>query len=35
MDSKGKILLVEDDKNFGDVLCSYLEMNDYHVVLEG
>ena len=34
MDSKGKILLVEDDKNFGDVLCSYLEMNDYHVVLE-
>lgn len=34
MDTKGKILLVEDDKNFGDVLCSYLEMNDYDVVLE-
>jgi DNA-binding response OmpR family regulator len=34
MDTKGKILLVEDDKNFGDVLCSYLEMNDYGVVLE-
>lgn len=28
-----KILLVEDDVNFGDVLCSYLEMNDYHVTL--
>jgi len=34
MDTKGKILLVEDDKNFGDVLCSYLEMNDYDVILE-
>lgn len=34
MNSKGKILLVEDDKNFGDVLCSYLEMNDYDVILE-
>lgn len=34
MEVKGKILLVEDDKNFGDVLCSYLEMNDYEVVLE-
>jgi len=34
MDTKGKILLVEDDKNFGDVLCSYLEMNDYDVTLE-
>lgn len=33
MDTKGKILLVEDDKNFGDVLCSYLEMNDFEVVL--
>ena len=33
MDTKGKILLVEDDKNFGDVLCSYLEMNDFDVVL--
>jgi two-component system, OmpR family, response regulator len=28
-----KLLLVEDDKNFGDVLKSYLEMNDYDVVL--
>lgn len=34
MESKGKILLVEDDKNFGDVLRSYLEMNDYDVTLE-
>jgi DNA-binding response OmpR family regulator len=30
---KSKILLVEDDRNFGDVLSSYLEMNDYEVVL--
>ncbi len=28
-----KILLVEDDQNFGDVLKSYLEMNDYEVSL--
>lgn len=28
-----KILLVEDDQNFGDVLKSYLEMNDFDVVL--
>lgn len=28
-----KILLVEDDRNFGDVLKSYLEMHDYDVVL--
>ena len=28
-----KILLVEDDQNFGDVLKSYLEMNDYEVHL--
>jgi DNA-binding response OmpR family regulator len=28
-----KILLVEDDQNFGDVLRSYLEMHDYSVVL--
>lgn len=27
------ILLVEDDQNFGDVLRSYLEMNDYDVTL--
>ena len=29
-----KILLVEDDQNFGDVLRSYLEMHDYNVHLE-
>ncbi len=29
-----KILLVEDDQNFGDVLKSYLEMHDYDVILE-
>ena len=29
----GNILLVEDDQNFGDVLRSYLEMNDYDVTL--
>ena len=28
-----RILLVEDDRNFGDVLRSYLEMNDYEVTL--
>ncbi len=28
-----KILLVEDDQNFGDVLRSYLEMHDYGVTL--
>jgi len=28
-----KILLVEDDQNFGDVLRSYLEMHDYEVNL--
>lgn len=28
-----KILLVEDDRNFGDVLRSYLEMHDYEVTL--
>lgn len=33
MTSKTKILLVEDETNFGDVLCSYLEMNDYDVTL--
>ncbi len=31
--SNYKILLVEDDRNFGDVLRSYLEMNDYDVDL--
>jgi DNA-binding response OmpR family regulator len=28
-----KILLVEDDQNFGDVLRSYLEMNDFDITL--
>ena len=27
-----KILLVEDDRNFGDVLRSYLEMHGYDAV---
>lgn len=31
--STNKILLVEDDQNFGDVLKSYLEMHDYDVTL--
>ena len=33
MATGNKILLVEDDRNFGDVLCSYLEMNDFVVTL--
>ncbi len=33
MTNKAKILLVEDETNFGDVLCSYLEMNEYDVTL--
>ena len=33
MSQQTKILLVEDDRNFGDVLCSYLEMNEYEVTL--
>ena len=28
-----KILLVEDDQNFGDVLRSFLEVHDYDVTL--
>lgn len=32
-DNNKRILLVEDDPNFGDVLRSYLEMNDYKVTL--
>ncbi|MCD4774336.1 MAG: response regulator transcription factor [Bacteroidales bacterium] len=37
MKPKQKIFLVEDDHNFGAVLKSYLEINDYHVkwVLDG
>ncbi len=31
MADKAKILLVEDDRNFGSVLKSYLEMNDFYV----
>ncbi len=31
---KSKILLVEDDSNFGNVLKNYLELNDYNVTLE-
>src|SRR3954467_15038338 len=30
---KPKILLVEDDPNFGNVLKNYLELNDYDVTL--
>ena len=33
MEMATKILLVEDDRNFGDVLKSYLEMHDYEVDL--
>jgi DNA-binding response OmpR family regulator len=33
MNEMTKILLVEDDQNFGDVLRSYLEMHDYDVTL--
>jgi len=32
-DPKPSILLVEDDQNFGDVLKSYLEMNDFEITL--
>lgn len=31
--NNNRILLVEDDQNFGDVLRSYLEMHDYEVTL--
>lgn len=33
MATNNRILLVEDDQNFGDVLRSYLEMHDYEVTL--
>ena len=35
--SEIRILLVEDDKNFGDVLKSYLELHDYivHLAVDG
>ncbi len=32
-ENNNKILLVEDDQNFGDVLKSYLEMHDFDVTL--
>jgi two-component system OmpR family response regulator len=31
--AKKKVLLVEDDQNFGTILRDYLEINDYEVVL--
>jgi two-component system, OmpR family, response regulator len=34
MSKKNKILLVEDDPNFGSILKSYLELADYEVVLK-
>lgn len=34
MSKKTKILLVEDDPNFGSILKSYLELADYDVVLK-
>jgi two-component system, OmpR family, response regulator len=34
MSKKTKILLVEDDPNFGSILKSYLELADYEVVLK-
>ncbi len=34
MEKKTKILLVEDDPNFGSILKSYLELNDFEVILK-
>ena len=34
MSPKIKILLVEDDPNFGSIMKSYLELNDFDVVLK-
>ncbi len=34
MDKKNKVLLVEDDPNFGSIMKSYLELNDFEVVLK-
>ncbi|MDP1620754.1 MAG: response regulator transcription factor [Bacteroidales bacterium] len=34
MNQKIKILLVEDDPNFGSIMKSYLELNDYNVTLK-
>jgi len=33
MNSNVKVLLVEDDPNFGSIMKSYLELNEYHVTL--
>jgi two-component system, OmpR family, response regulator len=33
MDNRYNILLVEDDPNFGSILKSYLELNDFDVIL--
>ncbi len=33
-ETKSKVLLVEDDSNFGNVLKNYLELNDFDVTLE-
>ncbi|MCX6305471.1 MAG: response regulator transcription factor [Bacteroidetes bacterium] len=34
MNQKIKILLVEDDPNFGSIMKSYLELNDFEVILK-
>lgn len=34
MHHQPKILLVEDDSNFGSIMQSYLELNEYHVTLK-
>ena len=34
MNKRVKILLVEDDPNFGSIMKSYLELNEYEVVLK-
>jgi two-component system, OmpR family, response regulator len=34
MNKKNKLLLVEDDQNFGSILKSYLELADYEVILK-
>jgi two-component system OmpR family response regulator len=34
MNNKIKILLVEDDPNFGSIMKSYLELNDFEVILK-
>lgn len=34
MNTKIRILLVEDDPNFGSIMKSYLELNDFYVVLK-